>query len=450
LVSTAFVFFSAIFLFLYLQYNDNNYDVFINDVFLSTREAQAPASSLLSPEAYPVYGIFAEFDRKNGGTTKIPPTVSAVYAFPNGKSKHAQRADSSSTKGIVLLLHACTHSALKFFAPSPTCPDCIGLSEEMRIARTVLERGYAVVAVTASSKGGCWGGTNDLEGIKRVLEGFRNHLMVHNTDREDYQEMVHELMTDYADPTIYALGASSGGSMAAKLVANGIAESAAVMVTSLNNELLDGISSLPEPPGRKLYLAPMTRDKGTAHRVRRNYAYWMEEHSRSTHDVLLDETSCVPLPVTANYLWNRVPGMTLEAAEVIVEVLLEYKHLDPSTMKFIVDPTRSNWRDLFLQGDIPIPNSLRLSQQEQEEGEGNQENANKNKSFEETSSMMLWETFDLTPGISPLAKALHRAWAMHEYCSEIVELALDYFEGQKTKQDILEIIQPKYVPKIPK
>ena len=44
------------------------------------------------------------------------------------------------TKGLVLLLHACSHSAYKFFSPSPMCPNCVGLSEELRIVRLEYSR----------------------------------------------------------------------------------------------------------------------------------------------------------------------------------------------------------------------------------------------------------------------------------------------------------------------
>ena len=390
----------------------------------------------LSTEAYPVYGIRADFHRKTNGKEKnYNQTVTAVYAIPSDSSEPLRR---NRIRGIVVLLHACTHNALKFFAPSSTCPDCIGLSEEMRLARIVLERGYVAVAVTATSEGGCWGGGSDeVEGIRTVLGGFRGHWkQLHNNNNNINPHESSSSILDMMDnpPIVYAIGASSGGFMAAKLVAEGVAESAAVMVFGMRNQLLDKISSLPEDPGRKLYFAPMTRDKGTTNKVRENYAHWMEEQqsfTKNAHEMLVDEVSCVPLPVTADYLWNRVPGMTFDAATAIVRVLLEHNHLDHSTLKLIVDPTRSNWRDFLLREDLPVPQSLLL-------GEHLLNNKSRSSS---SSSMVLWRRFDLTPGISPLAKALHRAWAMHEYCSEIVEHALDFFEGQKTKQEILELIQ---------
>jgi hypothetical protein len=440
------MFFSTIHISLYWYHHNNsvvndNKNNEVSEWYSDPISREQWEDNFLSTEAYPVYGIRADFHRKTYGKEKNSnQNVTAVYAIPSDSSEPLRR---NRIKGIVVLLHACTHNALKFFAPSSTCPDCIGLSEEMRLARIVLEHGYIPVAVTAISKGGCWGGGNDeIEGIRTVLGGYRGHWkQLHNTNTNinphESSSSNSNNSLDMMDnpPTVYAIGASSGGFMAAKLVAEGVAESAAVMVFGLRNQLLDKISSLPEDPVRKLYFAPMTRDKGTTNKVRESYAHWMEEQQSSTknaHEMIVDEVSCVPLPVTADYLWNRVPGMTLDAATTIVRVLLEHNHLDRSTLKLIVDPTSSNWRDFLLREDLPVPQSLLLG-----------EHLLNNKNSSSSSSMILWRQFDLTPGISPLAKALHRAWAMHEYCSEIVEHALDFFEGQRTKQEILELIQQK-------
>ena len=428
-ISTACVVFSSIIsLSFYRQSEDNH-------ISRLREHRHVKTAPFLSPEAYPVYGMQASFHRRTSGKGKNE-TVSAVYAIP-GFNNYYEEANSipSETipriKGIVLLLHACTHNAFKFFAPSSTCPDCVGLSEEMRLARLVLERDYAAVAVTASSKGGCWGGIKDIEAIKTVLGEFRAHWLRHT--RRDTLEIDDP-------PTVYALGASSGGTMAAELVAEGVAESATVMVMGLGDKVLDRISSLSPVPGRKLYLAPMTRDKGTAKRVRDNFEHWNEKATETKHELLVDKVSCLPIPVTADYLWNRVPGMTLEAAQTIVRILLDHEHLDPSTRKLIVNPTTSNWRDFFLKVELPMPKTLRLSQQQQKEKnefyKSYVDNFLQNKK-----SMVLWETFDLTPGISPLAKALHRAWAMHEYCSETVDHSLSFFEGKNTKQEILQVIE---------
>ena len=372
---------------------------------------------------------------------------------------------TTQTRGIVVLLHACTHNALKFFSPSPDkCPSCVGLSEELRLARIVLERGYVALAVTAGGGGGgCWRGAADSVRIRRAVHEF---LRMHQS-------------TASAPVTVYAIGASSGGTMAAALVADKIAQSAAVMVMGLRDPLLDRLlatgaetgadtnadadtttTTTTTPLRNKLYLAPMTRDKGTAQRARKNYQYVTEKQHVLTTDkngngknleIVLDETSCVPLPVTPNYLWSRVPGMTLEAAGIVVDVLVHRGHLDAGTHLLLIDPTKSNWRDYLLvqtpqpqpprgaavSADAgknnerlppPVPASLMLLQQQ---NKNDIDNDAVRQPPPPSSPMLLWGTFDLTPGLSPLAKALHRAWAFHEYCSEAVGPALDFFEDDQ-------------------
>jgi dienelactone hydrolase len=296
--------------------------------------------------------------------------IEAVYALPNERTP----------KGIVLLLHACTHNALKFFSPSPACPSCLGLAEELRVSRLVLSRGYAALAVTCKDKAsGCWSNA-DLPRLDTALVKFRELLF-------------------HTSPRLIAIGASSGGHMAANMVAEEKAEAALVMVMSLRPALQKRLPSSSAP----LYLAPMPRDQGTTQRVRQNFQALQAAGHRN---VLLDDTSCVPLPVTPSYLMGRVPGMTLAAAEQIVRALLEAHHLQPEDFKLEKDPTRSDWRDVLLAIDF-----FDVTENDKDD-----------------SSSLLWGTFLLTPGKSPLAKALHRAWAFHEYCSETVLPALDYFE----------------------
>jgi hypothetical protein len=130
-----------------------------------------------------------------------------------------------------------------------------------------------------------------------------------------------------------------------------------------------------------------------------------------------------------DYLWNRIPGMTKEAAFIIIETLMAAQHIDPKTKLLIVDPTKSNWRELLqatnknYKKGIPESLSSVLVENQQQEQRPTLKNADKNQ--------LLWETFDLAPGRSPLAKALHRAWAFHEYCSESVIPAMTFFQTAK-------------------
>lgn len=86
--------------------------------------------------------------------------------------------------------------------------------------------------------------------------------------------------------------------------------------------------------------------------------------------------------------------MKRSMADSIVKALLEAGHLDHVNLYFAKDPTQSNWRDIL----------------------------------QSACGSVCLEHQSLAPGQSPLAKALHRAWAFHEYCSEVVLTALEYFE----------------------
>ncbi len=291
--------------------------------------------------------------------------IQIVYASNiTSTSAHKQ------SKGIVLLLHACTHSAFKFFSPSPsTCPNCVGLSEELRIVRIVIDSGYMPIAVSSiDRKSGCWSTSRDTRRIEAVLK----------------HDLIREFLTNEGS-SIFAIGASSGGAFAAELSTRNMVHAALIMVMGLSDGVTGKLRTSPKP----IYLAPMPRDKGTMKMVMNN-----QRDLKSVKDFIrLDTTSCGSLPVTTRYLLQRVPGMTTDAGDELISLLKKAGHIDSSNM-MIVDPTRSVWRNI-----ISPSNSTH------------------------------WlNKFYLKPGYSPLAKALHRAWAFHEYCSEAVLPALRFFE----------------------
>jgi hypothetical protein len=136
--------------------------------------SQQSTPTLLSPKAYPVYGTHVEFDYNRGTKNN---SITVVYALPsqhhgsggvgvnftirsstdNNNNDNENNNNITKIKGIVILLHACTHNAFKFFSPSnDKCPDCVGLSEELQLVRNVQNRGYVAFAVTCSNlKSGC-------------------------------------------------------------------------------------------------------------------------------------------------------------------------------------------------------------------------------------------------------------------------------------------------------
>jgi len=331
--------------------------------------------------------------------------VEIVYALPRADDPPLADADADAgfffggakkQVKIALLLHACTHSALKFFSPSPgTCDGCVGLSEELAIVREVLQRKYAVLAVTsADRKSGCWGGgggkrSSDIDRVRYALDYFR-HVVVSSSvaaagkeEKKSDEKKAGEggkgsrLLVDDADDgnddasvgdsrrldvVVVAIGASSGGRFAAVAAAEGLADGAIVMVSGLGDALWKRLASMAAmmPP---IYLAPMVRDARTASAVRSDWKAMggtMTKTMRTTTTtmmatttparergkvvrsvavpffrqylkggvapsssqtsallppvpVVLDEDSCRPLPVTLEYLYQRVPNLPTHA-----------------------------------------------------------------------------------------------------------------------------------------
>lgn len=149
-----------------------------------------------------------------------------------------------------------------------------------------------------------------------------------------------------------------------------------------------------------LFLAPMARDKRIFKVNELNYKE-ISKGRQFSESIYIDKTSCDPLPLTSSYLLERVPGMKLIDAQDIVQTLTKSGHLNQDNHMFNKDPTQSSWREDLLRSRAT----------------GSDDN-------------VLWDKYYLSKGLSPLAETVHRAWAYHEYCSEVVDPALDFFERQ--------------------
>ena len=111
--------------------------------------------------AIDIPGIELQLSPPNNNDDDVP--IQVVY------TNYTTTLYNKPSKGIVLLLHACSHSALKFFTSSPNCKSCIGLSEELRIVRLVIQYGYTPIAVSSINRvNGCWS-NKDIPRIQAVL-----------------------------------------------------------------------------------------------------------------------------------------------------------------------------------------------------------------------------------------------------------------------------------------
>lgn len=72
------------------------------------------------------------------------------------------------------------------FAMPSTCPNCVGLSEELQIVRLVIESGYIPIAISSiDRKSGCWSTARDVVQIEAVLSiETQFHNSAHKNDKK--------------------------------------------------------------------------------------------------------------------------------------------------------------------------------------------------------------------------------------------------------------------------
>ena len=68
--------------------------------------------------------------------------IEMVYQLPSG----------GVVKGVLAVFHGCSHRATDWFPKSDSCKKCIGLPVERVIAKSALDSGLAVLALSSSNK----------------------------------------------------------------------------------------------------------------------------------------------------------------------------------------------------------------------------------------------------------------------------------------------------------
>ena len=240
-------------------------------------------------------------------------------------------------KGVLALLHGCSHRGTDAWPAGARCGECAGLPVETRIVGAALARGWAVVAVTSEDRGsGCWSG-GDAPRVAAAIDHVR--------------------AASDAGPLTAALGASSGGAMATAVPGVG----AAVAQVMASHARLDAT----HPPVRFVHMA---RDDRTAQRVARQLDRLREAR------VDAGEYVVHPEPVTADALFQRGPGPggrvlpTRALAAAAAKALEDGGFLD-GEKRLTEDPRRSQWRaalrpvvprdvDSFVADESPVSEVL--------------------------------------------------------------------------------------------
>ncbi|KAF8670514.1 hypothetical protein HU200_050534 [Digitaria exilis] len=239
----------------------------------------------------------------------------------------------------------CTIRATDFFDASPTpggCPLCAGLPEERRFTREALSRGYAVLAV--SSRAECWSlagsgeDGSELTAVESIIKWWTTEKFPH-----------------LAGLPLVGIGASSGGYFLSALSARVKFSSVAVMIAE---GVYGAMAEIPAgyPP---VLFVHMPKDAERAALVAENMGKLKAKH------VDVREIQCVDFAVSAEFLAERVPGLTRPVADALVGVLRRKGFLD--VKGFLKnDGRRTPWKKAAEEAKV-LPEGFHLERHVTEE-----------------------------------------------------------------------------------
>ncbi|KAG2649685.1 uncharacterized protein LOC120655185 [Panicum virgatum] len=205
---------------------------------------------------------------------------------------------STPLRAALFAAPGCTIRATDFFDASTGCPRCAGLPEERRFTRAALARGYAVLAV--SSRAECWSldaggeGGSELAAVESIIKWWTT---------EEFPQL--------AGLPLVGIGASSGGYFLSALAARVRFSSVVVMIAE---GVYGAMADIPAgyPPALFVH---MPKDAERAGLV----ADSMGKLKAKRVDVR--EIRCDDFAVSAEFLAERVPGLTRAVADALVDVL---------------------------------------------------------------------------------------------------------------------------------
>eukprot|EP01007_Sphenomonas_quadrangularis_P000416 NODE_1260_length_937_cov_100.299550_g1045_i0.p1 GENE.NODE_1260_length_937_cov_100.299550_g1045_i0~~NODE_1260_length_937_cov_100.299550_g1045_i0.p1 ORF type:complete len:290 (+),score=62.60 NODE_1260_length_937_cov_100.299550_g1045_i0:22-870(+) len=215
--------------------------------------------------------------------------------------------------GIVVLCHGCSHGAPDFWPKSSGCHNCVGLPEEVKIARACVAAGFLAVAISSKDRiSKCWTRV-DLQRVVKTIQHIQTHY------------------PSASGLPVFAFGASSGGAFVGHLAASG------------QIELLRGICvqimGLPAPDQLQVptMLDHMPLDEHTASAVAADLK------ALSGRGVAVLETRLTPKVVNATYFSDQIPGFPVTMSAQIYAALRSKGIID-GLGRLHEDPRQTDWR----------------------------------------------------------------------------------------------------------
>lgn len=230
-----------------------------------------------------------------------------------------------SPKSVLFLAHGCNGRAANFWDKSPNCDHCVGLPEERLIVLEALARRFAVVAV--SSKGKCWSLMKETLVVERVIKWW-----VKKQNLEDLP--------------LVALGASSGGYFVSMLASKMKFSCIAIMIAEGVFNQIDVIKHYPPT-----LFVHMPKDKARKKIIDVNLEIMRRE------GVDAAEIQCMELPLSPNFLADRVPGLDLKISVELFNLFKEKGFINKNG--FLINDGRvTPWKEAMNERIIRLPNKL--------------------------------------------------------------------------------------------
>ncbi|XP_062206855.1 uncharacterized protein LOC133908732 [Phragmites australis] len=250
-----------------------------------------------------------------------PPLFSPMVESIDGLRAIWELPAAAPARAVLFVAHGCRCRPENFWPPSPRCPGCVGLPEDVAITARALRRRFAVLAV--ASAGECWSLGWEVNAAKRTIRSWaaKNGLEGH---------------------PVVALGASSGGYFVSKLAAK---MSLAAVVIMIAEGAFGGSAGAPPmiyPPAMFIH---MPKDRRRAALVERNSKMLMK------NGVEVRELRSLEVPLTPTLLSDRISGLDRRLSERIWTAFKEEGFVDEKGyMK--EDGRATPWKDALVKSGL--------------------------------------------------------------------------------------------------
>ncbi|KAL7581093.1 hypothetical protein ACA910_005896 [Epithemia clementina (nom. ined.)] len=229
--------------------------------------------------------------------------------------------DVTTPRAILFLAHGCNHAGSDWWPKnSETCPECLGLPEELAIVDKAQTKFRMVtVAMSSSSNVKCWG-SRDGPRVAQILKNFQ---------------------TLFPDVPTYALGASSGGGFVSSLLPAAMNQASAPLAGYISEIM---------PPTTTT--AGTTDEKEATDATNKPAAVFITMPKdvatrNSVHEFLLQQTKVGGKvkqievndhPINSSFFNDRIPAISKELSGMLSDALKKERLVDRTTLKLVADP----------------------------------------------------------------------------------------------------------------